>query len=71
MPVNLVRLPDVRARTGLATSTIYELISRGAFPRPIRISTRAVAWIETDLDSWLAERMTERDQTAKRNSNAA
>ena len=50
----IYRLPQVRERTGLATSTIYLHIAQGRFPRPVRIGPRAVGWREADLDAWEA-----------------
>jgi len=42
--------------TGLSRSTIYEKMSRGEFPRPVRIGRRAVAWPESAIAEWLANR---------------
>ena len=46
------RLADVKRLTGLSRSSLYEQMQRGVFPRPIRISTRAVAWRESDIVAW-------------------
>ena len=50
------RRPEVEALTGLSRSTIYELMDRGEFPRPVLIGRRAVAWRESDLAKWQAAR---------------
>lgn len=42
--------------TGLSRSLIYDMMEQGAFPRPIKIGRRAVAWRETDLIKWQAAR---------------
>lgn len=52
------RRPAVEKITGLSRSTIYEMMDREEFPRPVRIGRRAVAWRDSDLASWLAERET-------------
>jgi len=57
----VLRLPAVRARTGLSASTAYEGIAAGTFPRPIKIGPRAVGWLESEIDAWLAARVAERD----------
>lgn len=54
----LLRLPDVIARTGLSRSTIYETATR--FPKPVKLSARAVAWVESEVDEWIESRMTAR-----------
>lgn len=55
--VRFLLRPEVQARTGLPTSTIYEMMSRGAFPRPIRLTPRRVAWIEDDILAWQEQRI--------------
>jgi prophage regulatory protein len=52
----LLRLPMVMRITGLARSTIYKLISQNQFPVPIRLSTRAVAWLQSEIETWVASR---------------
>lgn len=50
----LLRLPDVKSRTGLSRSTIYTYISAGEFPKGIRLGARCVAWAESEIDGWIA-----------------
>lgn len=50
----LLRLPDVKSRTGLSRSTIYTYISAGEFPKGIRLGARCVAWVESEIDGWIA-----------------
>lgn len=50
------RRPDVESFTGLSRSSIYDMMSKGDFPNPVRIGQRAVAWRESDLAAWLAKR---------------
>ena len=49
-----LRLPSVKARTGLSRSELYRRVQAGAFPQPIKVGARAVAWIESDIDAWMA-----------------
>jgi len=56
MAERILRLPDVMARTGLSRSTIYSMIAEGGFPDPIRLTSRCVGWLESELADWLAER---------------
>jgi prophage regulatory protein len=58
----LVRIDDVVARFGLhGHEQVYGLMKDGQFPRPIRVGKRAVAWLESELQQWLAQRVAERD----------
>lgn len=54
---SLKRLPDVLSRIGYSRSTIYQLIAEGKFPKPISLGGRAVAWLESDIDAWIAARV--------------
>jgi prophage regulatory protein len=45
-PLRILRRPEVEARTGYPTSTLYTKIAAGEFPRPIKLSVRAVGWDE-------------------------
>ena len=58
----LIRLNATRQKAGgVATSTIYDWMNREGFPKPIRIGVRAVAWVESEVDDWIAQRIAERD----------
>lgn len=49
----LLRMDLVEDRTALKKSAIYAMIRRGEFPAPVRISARAVAWRESQVDAWI------------------
>lgn len=57
----LIRLPRVRKDTGLGRSSIYEGVAAGTFPKPVRIGARAVAWVESEVNEWVAQRIAARD----------
>jgi len=44
------------ARTGQGKATIYAKIAAGEFPAPRQIGPRAVAWLSTEIDEWIASR---------------
>lgn len=64
MATRLLRRPEVEARVGLGRSALYRLISEGRFPAPVRLTDRAVAWHEEEVDEWIEERRRERDAAA-------
>ncbi|MFO1320317.1 MAG: AlpA family transcriptional regulator [Burkholderiales bacterium] len=53
----ILRLTQVMARTGLARSTLYERIKDGAFPAQISLGARAVGWLESDIEAWIARQV--------------
>ena len=61
--MRLIRLKEVIDCTGLARSTIYKYIAEGAFPKPVSLGDRAVAWVESEVQEWILERIAQRDGT--------
>ena len=60
----ILRRKQVEARTGLSRSTIYDRIKAGTFPAPISLGEKAVGWIESEVDAWLAARIQASRKTA-------
>lgn len=54
---SILRLPEVKARTGLSRSSIYNAIKTGNFPAPVPLGARAVGWVSTDIDDWIVARI--------------
>ncbi len=55
--VQILRLPQVCKVTGLGRSMIYQLESERRFPSRVRIGLRAVGWVESEVQLWLACRI--------------
>jgi prophage regulatory protein len=53
----LLRLPAVLDRVGDSRSGWYFKVRNGLAPAPVRIGTRAVAWPESTIDSYIAARI--------------
>lgn len=49
----LLRLPEVSRLTGLSRSALYLRISRGQFPRPVKLGPRASRWRLSDIQRWM------------------
>ena len=56
---NLLRMPEVQARTGLGKSMIYALIAKRQFPASVKCGPRVVAWIDAEVDAWVSARIAE------------
>jgi predicted DNA-binding transcriptional regulator AlpA len=57
MTANIIRLPAVRERTGLPSSTIYHYIKLGIFPASVALGGgRSVGWYSDLIDSWVQTR---------------
>ena len=69
-PTRFVRLPEVLSRVGLCRASIYQYITKGTFPEPVRLGPRARGWRENEIEAWITARTQERDAspTASKNS---
>jgi len=54
----LLRLPDVMRSIGLRRTTIYDMMAKGNFPRPVSLSARAIGWRVANVRDWLQQRKT-------------
>ncbi|ECC2869883.1 AlpA family transcriptional regulator [Salmonella enterica subsp. enterica] len=65
MAQSFIRMPEAKRRTGYGKAWIYKLIVQGRFPKPVKIGSRAVAFVESEVDEWIAERIAARDKKAE------
>ena len=66
-----IRLPEVLSRTGYGRTTIYRKMEDGDFPKSVKLGgppkdpnafdSRAIAWIEDEVDQWIESTIEERD----------
>ena len=56
MTTRLLTLRDVTRMTALSRSAVYALMAESRFPKPIRIGSRAVRWIEQEVLDFIASR---------------
>ncbi|MEG3759287.1 AlpA family transcriptional regulator [Pseudoalteromonas carrageenovora] len=55
--MRLIKLKEVIEKTSLGRSTIYEFMSRGTFPKQVSLGAKSVAWLESEVDDWIMERI--------------
>jgi prophage regulatory protein len=61
--LRILRLPAVREKTGYPTTTIYDKMKRGEFPRPVGLGPHSVGWVESEVDEHLRGLIAKRDAT--------
>jgi len=59
----ILRLPEVIKNTGLKRSTIYKLMAAQDFPIQISLGAKSVGWLESDIENWILNRISQ-SQTA-------
>lgn len=55
--MRFLRLNEVKKRTGLSRSTIYQLIGKGEFPSQVSLTKRCVGWTEDVIHDWIVKRL--------------
>lgn len=53
------RMPDLCKRTGLARSSLYNLIKNGDFPKPIKLTKRTSVWSCQEVSEWIESKKAE------------
>ncbi|HAE8194419.1 TPA: helix-turn-helix transcriptional regulator [Salmonella enterica subsp. enterica serovar Vietnam] len=52
-----LRLRQVEDKIGFGKSWIYRQIQLQQFPPSIRLNSRHVAWLESEVDTWIHQRI--------------
>ncbi|MBU6339173.1 MAG: AlpA family transcriptional regulator [Rickettsiales bacterium] len=61
----ILRLSQVKEKTGLSRSTIYAEMNKGKFPKSICIGIRSVGWLEDAIDQWIDSRISNGGRNVK------
>lgn len=59
MPKVLIRMSEIIRRTGYSKAWIYKLIAQGRFPQPVKIGSRSIAFVESEVEEWVNQRIAE------------
>ncbi|MBB4616953.1 helix-turn-helix transcriptional regulator [Sphingomonas abaci] len=54
---SLLRIKEVRKRTGLSTATVYRRQDAGTFPKKVPLGPKMVAWYESEIERFIADPM--------------
>ena len=56
MTRTLLNRHEVQHIVKMPRSTLYQAITEGDFPRPIRVGKRSVRWFEDEVAAWMESR---------------
>ena len=57
MTSTILRLPAIKAHTGLFHRTLHLRFAARRFPEPVALGCRAVGWVEAEVDGWLTRQI--------------
>ena len=60
--LKILRIKQVKERTGLPNSTIYYHIENGTFIKPIKLGERISGWLESEVDAIMGARIAGKDE---------
>ncbi len=65
-PIRLVRRPELKTVYGISwgNTRLWQLCKEGRFPKPIKLMEggRAIAWVASEVEEWIAARVNARDE---------
>ena len=59
--MRLIKLKEVLHITGLSRSTVYRFMSAGGFTMKVDLGGNSVAWVESEVEEWISEKIGKRD----------
>ena len=55
--MQILRIKQVIDLTGLSRSTIYQLMAKGLFPRPVQMALRTSGWLLSEINDYICDRV--------------
>lgn len=52
-PKRLIRAAEVYDRTALSRASVWRRVRLGAFPKPVTLGYNRIAWVESEIDTWI------------------
>jgi prophage regulatory protein len=52
-PPRIYRIAEVQHITGVSRTTLWRWVNSGCFPAQVRLGSRNIGWVSTDIDEWI------------------
>lgn len=52
--IRLIRIQEVMNKVGIARSTVWDMVKKGNFPKPRKLSPKVTVWVESEIDDYIA-----------------
>jgi len=60
MSARILRKPELFSRVGMSDVQIWRWEKKGLFPKRIQLGGNSVGWLESEIDTWLEKKATDR-----------
>ncbi|KKA44667.1 AlpA family phage regulatory protein [Salinivibrio sp. KP-1] len=57
--MKFLKLQQVMEKTSLCSSSIYNLMKEGDFPKNISVMGKRKAWLESEVEEWMLSKLEE------------
>lgn len=54
---SLISAKEVLRRVQRSKAWLYKQLSKNTFPRPVKIGTRAISFVESEVDLWIQKQI--------------
>ena len=61
----MLRLKQVEDRVGFKKSKLYDDMEKGLFPQSVPLGPRAIGWLESEINDWIADKVEQRRSGGK------
>ena len=61
-PIRFLHLPEILRRAPFSQAHLWRLEQAGKFPRRAHLGSNRVAWVESEIEDWIAECLARREQ---------
>jgi len=58
--MKILKLKDVAEMTALSSSTIYRLMANNSFPKQVKLSDRAIGWVDSEIEEFIQKKIAKR-----------
>jgi len=52
--IRLIRIQEVMDKVGIARSTVWDMVKKGTFPKPRKLSPKVTVWVDVEIDEYIA-----------------
>lgn len=64
--LQFLSLPSVLEKTSISRASVYNFMREGSFPKQINLGARKVGWLNSEIETWIAERVAASRQEVKK-----